>query len=222
MNTASACLLVCVSVLPAYDAQPAPGLDLRPAAFADLRLLLGVAAPVTAVDDGSGGGNVSVGEATGPQGAVQWVQGRVDTIGWGLGIELAAAEHRGRQQGPAPANGDVLARVVSLSALPKLVLRPEGLDPVDWPPGFFQLELGPVLGLGIGQASLPGTDYSSPTVLLTWGARMEAVFTVQTGMQLGLFVGYEDFLTSPKWQDAEGSLAVGGLVGGLSFGWRLR
>lgn len=221
MNTASACLLACASTMLAMDVQPAPGLDLSPVAFNDVRVMLGIAAPVTNSADGSGGGNVSTTTALGPQGGVQWVHGRVETIGWGLGVELSAAEHRGDMQGPAPLNGSAIARVVSLSVLPKLILRPEGVDPVDYAPGFFQLEIGPVLGCGAGLASLSDSNYSDPFAVVKWGGRLEAVFTTQTGMQVGLSVGYEDFKASPKWDAAEGDLTVSGFTGGLSIGWRL-
>lgn len=222
MKTAAACLLACSSTLLALDVQPSPGLDLSPASFTDVRLMLGVAAPVTATDAGLGGGSIRTTEATGPQGGLQWVHGRVDSIGWAIGIELAAAEHRGKMHAAAPLNGDAVARVATLNVLPKLVLRPERMDPIDWIPGCFQLEIGPVLGCGAGQVSLSDSTYSNPTAVLKWGARMEGVFTSQTGLQIALFVGYEDFLSSPKWDAAEGSLKVSGITGGVSVGWRLR
>lgn len=215
------CLLACASTLLAYD-QPAPGLDLNPTTFDDIRLMFGVAAPITDANDGTGAGDVSTTEAMGPRGGIQWVHGRVDTIGWGLGLELAAAEHRGQLPSSAPLDGTAIARVVSLSILPKLVLRPEGMDPFGAAPGFFQFEIGPVLGGGAALVGVNNSNYSNPTAVVTWGGRMELVFTSTSGLQAGIHVGYEDFLASPKWDAAEGSVAVSGFTGGVSIGWRIR
>lgn len=215
-----------VAALPALEVHPQIGLDTGSTPFTDLRLAVAAASPVTAAD--VGGRSYDCDVAYGPHIALQWVHGKADQdYGWALGLELTYDNHRGAVSTavgvqPGFSTEDPVLHSATIVAAPKLVLRPSFGDFVDWGPGSVQLEIGPTLGAGLGWASIGGSNVSTPTRVVSWGARCDLIFTASTQTQFGLSLGYEGFDCTPEVGGIkDASISGNGLTAGLIIGTRL-
>jgi len=222
-------LLVALAALAAdaaaVEVQPAPGMNLDPTSFTDLRLALGLAGPITEAE--AAGVVYEADPAPGAHIGVQWVHGTVgDWLGAALGVELAYDDHTGEISKATGVQtvygiGDTRLRAVTIGLLPKLVLRPDYNDPFDWGPGSVQFELGPVIAAGVGWARIGGSPMSDPTAVLRVGGRLEVVWTDNDHLwQFGLSLAYEAVTAEP---DLSGDAEIGGdgVCGSLIFGRRL-
>lgn len=222
----TAFLLAAVAVLPALDVQPQFGLDADSTPFSDLRLAVGVASPVSEAQ--AGGRSYECDDAFAPHVAVQWVRGNADQdYGWALGLELAYDDHRGYVATATGTQadfgtGDSLLRSVTIVAAPKLVLRPDYGDYIDWAPGTMQIEIGPTLGLGVGWVRIGGSPPSDPAGVLSWGVRMDLMWTMASQYQFGISLGWEDFdCTAAVDGIDDATISGNGLTGGIILGTRL-
>lgn len=224
--TAFAVLCACASATAALDETPQPSPHIGGEMFHDLRLLGGVA---SMVDSGSAGGySAETGLALGPRVAVQYVGGKAGpSLGAALGVELAFDAHRGyveriggNQTGFG--TGDTRLNALTIGLLPRLVLRPDWDDPIDWGPGTVQVEIGPVLAAGVGWAYLGGSPRSDPGPVVVYGVRADAIFTMHAGWQVGWSLGWEGFEARPRWNGLSGGAMSGsGIQAGLLLGCRL-
>ncbi len=219
-------LAAAVAALPALDVHPQLGLDAGNSAFTDLRLAVGLSSPATEAQ--AGNRTYECDPAYGPRLALQWVHGVADQdYGWALGLELTYDDHRGYVATATGTQadfgtGDTLLRSATLVAAPKLVLRPDYADYIDWAPGAMQIEIGPTLGLGVGWARIGGSPPSDPAGVLSWGVRMDLLWTTASQYQFGLSFGWEDFdCTASVDGIDEATISGNGLTGGFVFGTRL-
>lgn len=222
----TALLLALSATAMAVEVHPEPGMNLDPTSFTDVRLALGVAAPITEAE--AVAVRYEADPAFGPHIGLQWVQGLGgDSFGAALGLELAYDDHRGhvsRATGVQTVygTGATTLRAVTIGVLPKLVLRPSYNDPFDWAPGSVQVELAPVLAAGIGYAHIGGSERSSATAVLRWGARLDVVWTLENRWQAGLSLGWESVEAEPSLDgDDDCSISGDGICGGLILGRRM-
>ena len=220
-------LLVALSAtVMAVEVYPEPGMNLDPASFTDIRLMLGVAAPITKAEALDVKYELDPGLA--PRVGLQWVQGLGgDSFGAALGLELAYDDHRGdisRATGAQTlyGTGATTLDAVTIGVMPKLVLRPDYDDPIDWAPGSVQVELAPVLAAGLCYAHIAGSERSGATPILRWGARLDVVWTMANRWQAGLSLAWEAFETNPSFEHDDDTLISGdGVCGGLILGRRM-
>lgn len=209
----------------AVEVQPAPGTDLDPTGFSDLRLVLGVSAPVSEAE--AAGVAYECDPDLGAHAALQWVGGTAGRwVGAALGVEVAyddAVGNVSRATGVQTVYGvgDTRLRSVGVAVVPKLVLRPDYGDPFDWAPGRVHVELGPVLGAGVGWARIGGSPMSDPTMVVRWGARLDVVWTDPDHLwQVGASLAWEGMSADPDLS-GEASISGDGICGGLILGRRL-
>ncbi len=228
MKTLSASLLLCAAAsLAALEVHPDPGLALSPAGFTDLRFLAGTAASVTSAS--APGASVGADSKLAPHVAVQLVRGWADdSTGLALGVEYAYDNSLGRISSFSGSNityggngGLVALRSHSLNLLPKAVLRPSLEDPFDGGPSSVQVEIGPVLGAGLGWAHVGDSGRSDQALVWRYGARLALVVSGLNRWQGGFELGWEAFVCDPAWQHTHGSLSGSGLEAALFLGRRL-
>lgn len=220
-------LLVALSATAlAVEVHPAPGMDLDPTSFNDIRLMLGVAAPITEAE--AVGVRYDADQVPGLHAGLQWVHGLAgDAFGAALGIEAAYDDHRGdvtRATGVQTAygTGATTLRTATIGLMPKLVLRPDYDDPFDWAPGRVQIELGPVFAAGVGWAHIGGSERSDATTVLRWGGRLDVVWTLENRWQAGLSLAWEAVSAEPQLEaDDDTSISGNGVCGGLLLGRRM-
>lgn len=221
-----ALLLAAIAALPALEAHPQIGLDTGSTPFTDLRIQLGASAPVSEAVVGSR--TYDNDASYGPHIGLQWVHGKADQdYGWAMGLEFAYDDHRGAVYAatgvqPGFSTEDPELFSATLVAVPKLVLRPDYGDAIDWAPGSVQIEIGPTLGMGLGWASIGGSNVSTPSRVISWGARCDIVFTSPSQTQFGLSFGWEAFdCTAEVGGIPDASISGDGLIAGLILGTRL-
>jgi hypothetical protein len=226
MDMKTALLLSLSAAVLAVEVHPEPGMNLDPTSFTDVRLVLGVAAPITEAE--AVGVRYEADPAIAPHVGLQWVHGVAgDSYGAALGLELAYDDHRGhvsRATGVQTVygTGATTLRAVTIGALPKLVLRPGYNDPFDWAPGTVQVELAPVLAAGVGYAHIGGSERSGATAVLRWGARLDTVWTLENRWQVGLSLAWEAVEAEPSLDgDDDTSISGSGICGGLILGRRM-
>jgi hypothetical protein len=85
-----------------------------------------------------------------------------------------------------------------------------------------QLEIGPVVAAGVGQAWINGSDPSDSTLVLRWGTRFDLLWTANSRWQGGLSLAWESVTASPS-PDKQGKASISGegFCGGLIFGRRM-
>lgn len=229
MKTLSASLLLLAAAAgaSALDVHPQPGLALSPVGFTDLRLMLGMAASAT--DASAPGADVGADTHPGPHVAMQLVHGVAgDTYGVALGVEYAydcdlgtISSFSGTNLAYGGDGGLIALRSHGINLLPKAVLRPGLGDPFDWGPGSVQIELGPVLGAGLGRAHIASSGTSDWTTVWRYGARLSGVWTAATEWQGGFELGWESFTADPQWHGTKGTISGDGFICSLFIGHRL-
>lgn len=228
MKALSACILICsAGGLAALDSHPQPGLALAPETFTDIRAFVGMASSVSTAS--VPGASLDCDMHLAPRAGLQVVRGKAgDTYGLALGLEYAYDDHLGTISSFSGTNtafgadgGLVALRTHSLNLLPRVVLRPDYDDPFDWGPGSVQIEIGPVIGAGLGSAHIGGSGHSDQTTVLNYGARAALVITSPGGWQGGIEAGWDAFTADPSWKGANGSISGNGFLCTLLIGHRL-
>jgi hypothetical protein len=219
-------LLLAISTIAMAVDAVFPGMNVHAAPFTDLRLQMSTSVPITTAE--AAGVGYEAKQTFAPHLGLQLVHGVGDeSLGVALGLEIACDDHRGRivaigGSKVEPGTGHVELRAATLGLLPKLVLRPSYGDPLEWGPGSVQLEIGPVVAAGVGQAWINGSDPSDSTLVLRWGTRFDLLWTANSRWQGGLSLAWESVTASPS-PDKQGKASISGegFCGGLIFGRRM-
>ncbi|MEK7414928.1 MAG: hypothetical protein AAB263_16560 [Planctomycetota bacterium] len=214
-------------LLPLIATTTASAVELGPPqAFQDLRYEVGFA---TAVRTASAGSLYSTEKsAMGMHVGVQWVRGRCgENFGNAWAIGLAYDDHAGTiasQTGVQPGiggSGSVHAQTYTLSISPRFLMRPSRSDPFEWGPGNFQIEIGPFVGIGLGQARIGTATTSELGMAKSWGGRLDLVWASESGWIGGAYGGWEGFSVESGWADSgSGRIFGSGPFGGLTLGRR--
>jgi len=211
----------------ALDVRPQPGLALSSEVFTDIRAFAGNASSVSSAS--ASGAKVDGDLHLGPRAGAQFIRGKAgDAYGLALGIEYVYDDHLGTIASFSGTNlayggegGLATLRSHSLNLLPRVVLRPDFDDPIDWGPGSIQVELGPMFGVGVGRAHIGSSGHSDWAPVWNWGFRVAAVGTVEGGWQVGFEAGWDSFSSDPSWGGRSGSVSGDGFMAALLLGRRL-
>lgn len=153
------------------------------------------------------------------------------TLGWMAGLEAALDNHRGRIVTVSDQYGllgddeaTLVCTAVSLSALGGLVWRFDGDTLNRLAPSRFQLELYPILGLGMARVDTDtaGLQASDNGLYLKYGGMLGASMAIDERWRFGLAVGYQGFTAEVDWDDSDDGTAEGeGIVAQASLVFRL-